>query len=99
MIAWDFNEKLGSSSGADAAAAVILLPTVVMLLLIAIRMRVDTQIHLSQPIVCVCALQEEIRKQMKLNPTWIWARYIQKGMFVEVGKGISPHFEQVLELL
>ncbi|CAB4286051.1 unnamed protein product [Prunus armeniaca] len=68
MIAWDFNEKLGSSSGADAAAAVILLPTVVMLLLIAIRMRVDTQIHLSQPIVCVCALQEEIRKQMKLKP-------------------------------
>ncbi|KAL6272895.1 hypothetical protein ACE6H2_023587 [Prunus campanulata] len=54
--------------------AEILLPTVVMLLLIAIRMRVDTQIHPSQP-------------------------YIRKGMFVEVGKGISPNFEQVLELL
>ncbi|BBH02429.1 ATP-binding cassette A1, partial [Prunus dulcis] len=49
----------------------ILLPTVV---LIAIRMRVDTQIHQLQP-------------------------YIEKGMFVEVGKGISPNFEQVLELL
>ncbi|CAB4286667.1 unnamed protein product [Prunus armeniaca] len=54
--------------------AEILLPTVVMLLLIAIRMRVDTQIHPSQP-------------------------YIRKEMFVEVGKGISPNFEQVLELL
>ncbi|XP_034210923.1 diacylglycerol kinase 2-like isoform X2 [Prunus dulcis] len=26
-------------------------------------------------------------------------KYIEKGMFVEVGKGISPNFEQVLELL
>ncbi|PRQ44758.1 putative ABC transporter, P-loop containing nucleoside triphosphate hydrolase [Rosa chinensis] len=54
--------------------AEILLPTVVMLMLIAVRTRVDTQIHPSQP-------------------------YIRKGMLVEVGKGISPNFEQVLELL
>ncbi|PON86894.1 ABC transporter A, ABCA [Trema orientale] len=55
-------------------AAEILLPTVVMLLLIAVRTRVDTQIHPAQP-------------------------YIRKDMFVEVGSGMSPSFEQVLELL
>lgn len=27
------------------------------------------------------------------------SRYIQKDMFVEVGKGISPNFQEVLELL
>ncbi|KAK9987447.1 hypothetical protein SO802_032398 [Lithocarpus litseifolius] len=55
-------------------SAEILLPTVVMLLLIAVRTRVDTQIHPAQP-------------------------YIREGMLVEVGKGISPNFQQVLELL
>lgn len=30
---------------------------------------------------------------------WNWTRYIQKDMFVEVGKGISPSFQQILELL
>ncbi|PKI32339.1 hypothetical protein CRG98_047286, partial [Punica granatum] len=57
-----------------ATAAEILLPSIVMLLLIAVRTRVDTQIHPAQP-------------------------YIQKDMFVEVGKGISPNFQEVLELL
>ncbi|XP_044505775.1 ABC transporter A family member 1 isoform X2 [Mangifera indica] len=52
----------------------ILLPTIVMLLLIAVRTRVDTQIHPAQP-------------------------YIRKDLFVEIGKGISPNFQQVLELL
>lgn len=27
------------------------------------------------------------------------SRYIQKDMFVEIGKGISPNFQEVLELL
>ncbi|XP_050384664.1 ABC transporter A family member 1 isoform X2 [Argentina anserina] len=54
--------------------AEILLPTVVMLMLIAVRTRVDTQIHPSQP-------------------------YIRKDMLVEVGKGTSPNFQQVLQLL
>ncbi|KAI4300797.1 hypothetical protein L6164_034132 [Bauhinia variegata] len=54
--------------------AEILLPTVVMLLLIAVRTRVDTQIHPAQS-------------------------HIQKELFVEVGRGISPSFQQVLELL
>ncbi|KAG7961902.1 hypothetical protein I3843_09G039100 [Carya illinoinensis] len=57
-----------------ATLAEILLPTVVMLLLIAIRTRVDTQIHPARP-------------------------YIQKEMFVEVGKDMSPSFQQILELL
>ena len=30
---------------------------------------------------------------------WNWNRYIREGMLVEVGKGISPNFQQVLELL
>lgn len=30
---------------------------------------------------------------------WKWSRHIQKDMFVEVGKGISPNFPQVLESL
>jgi ATP-binding cassette subfamily A (ABC1) protein 3 len=30
---------------------------------------------------------------------WIWTRYIRKGMFVEVGKGVSPSFQQILESL
>lgn len=30
---------------------------------------------------------------------WKWSRHIQKDMFVEVGKGISPNFQQVLESL
>ncbi|XP_037492924.1 ABC transporter A family member 1 isoform X1 [Jatropha curcas] len=55
-------------------AAEILLPTIVMLLLIAVRTRVDTQIHPAQP-------------------------YIREDMFVEIGKGISPNFQQVLEVL
>ncbi|KAJ0099981.1 hypothetical protein Patl1_20486 [Pistacia atlantica] len=55
-------------------SAEILLPTIVMLLLIAVRTRVDTQIHPAQP-------------------------YIRKDLFVEIGKGISPNFQQVLELL
>jgi ATP-binding cassette subfamily A (ABC1) protein 3 len=55
-------------------AAEILLPTVVMLLLIAVRMRVNPQVHPAQP-------------------------YINKDMYVEIGKGISPNFPQVLELL
>lgn len=28
-----------------------------------------------------------------------WCRYIRKDLFVEIGKGISPNFQQVLELL
>ncbi|KAL6279527.1 hypothetical protein ACE6H2_016408 [Prunus campanulata] len=68
-----FRQDFGKS-GHHRPSAQVILPTVVMLLLIAIRMRVDTQIHPSQP-------------------------YIRKGTFVEVGKGISPNFEQVLELL
>ncbi|KAK0597531.1 hypothetical protein LWI29_026223 [Acer saccharum] len=55
-------------------ASEILLPTVVMMLLIAIRTRVDTQIHPAQP-------------------------NIQKDTFVEIGKGISPNFNQILELV
>lgn len=30
---------------------------------------------------------------------WNWTRYIQKEMFVEVGKDMSPSFQQILELL
>lgn len=30
---------------------------------------------------------------------WNWARHIEKEMLVEVGKGISPSFQQILELL
>jgi ATP-binding cassette subfamily A (ABC1) protein 3 len=30
---------------------------------------------------------------------WNWTRYIRKEMFVEVGKGVSPSFQQILELL
>lgn len=30
---------------------------------------------------------------------WKWSRHIKKDMFVEVGKGISPNFQQVLESL
>jgi len=30
---------------------------------------------------------------------WKWSRHIQKDMFVEVGKGVSPNFQQVLESL
>lgn len=30
---------------------------------------------------------------------WEWNRHIQKDMFVEVGKGISPNFQQVLASL
>ncbi|XP_048142031.1 LOW QUALITY PROTEIN: ABC transporter A family member 1 [Rhodamnia argentea] len=55
-------------------AAEILLPTIVILLLVAVRTRVDTQIHPAQS-------------------------HIRKGMLVEIGKGISPNFQQVLELL
>ncbi|KAI4386530.1 hypothetical protein MLD38_004457 [Melastoma candidum] len=58
----------------SATAAEILLPTFVILLLVAVRMRVDTEIHPA-------------------------SSNIQKDMFVEVGKGISPNFQQVLELL
>ncbi|GAV57854.1 ABC_tran domain-containing protein/ABC2_membrane_3 domain-containing protein [Cephalotus follicularis] len=54
--------------------AEIFLPTIVMLLLIAVRTRVDTQIHPAQP-------------------------YIRKDTYVEIGKGISPNFQQLLELL
>ncbi|WCJ33447.1 ATP-binding cassette sub-family A member 2 [Euphorbia peplus] len=54
--------------------AEILLPAVVMLLLIAVRTRVDTEIHPAQP-------------------------YIKERMFVEVGKGTSPNFQQILEVL
>ncbi|KAG5055117.1 hypothetical protein JHK85_007627 [Glycine max] len=52
----------------------ILLPTIVLLLLVAVRTKVDTQIHPVQP-------------------------HIQKDMFVEVGNGISPNFQQVLQSL
>ncbi|KHN07365.1 ABC transporter A family member 1 [Glycine soja] len=55
-------------------AAEILLPTIVLLLLVAVRTKVDTQIHPVQP-------------------------HIQKDMFVEVGNGISPNFQQVLQSL
>ncbi|KAF8043952.1 hypothetical protein BT93_A2052 [Corymbia citriodora subsp. variegata] len=55
-------------------AAEILLPTIVILLLVAVRTRVDTQIHPAQA-------------------------YIRKDMLVEIGQGISPNFQQVLELL
>ncbi|KAF7819038.1 ABC transporter A family member 1 isoform X1 [Senna tora] len=55
-------------------SAEIFLPTLVMLLLIAVRTRVDTQIHPAQP-------------------------HIREEMYVEVGSGISPSFQQVLELL
>ncbi|KAI4381515.1 hypothetical protein MLD38_007580 [Melastoma candidum] len=58
----------------SATAAEILLPTFVILLLVAVRTRVDTEIHPASP-------------------------NIQKDLFVEVGKGISPNFQQVLELL
>ncbi|KAJ6332061.1 hypothetical protein OIU76_010445 [Salix suchowensis] len=55
-------------------SAEILLPTIVMLLLIAVRTRVDLQIHPAQA-------------------------YIKENMLVEVGKGISPNFQEVLEAL
>ncbi|KAL3755279.1 hypothetical protein ACJRO7_002345 [Eucalyptus globulus] len=57
-----------------ATAAEILLPTIVILLLVAVRTRVDTQIHPAQA-------------------------YIRNDMLVEIGKGISPNFQEVLELL
>lgn len=55
-------------------SAEILLPTIVMLLLIAVRTRVDLQIHPAQ----AC---------------------IKENMLVEVGKGVSPNFQEVLEAL
>lgn len=30
---------------------------------------------------------------------WKWSRHIQKDMFVEVGKGISPNFQLLLQSL
>lgn len=146
----------------------ILLPTLVMLLLIAVRTRVDTQIHPAQPwvliaislcltiisIICVrvfpfsiCSIKElkeesrvhqflvsylNLKSFLTVNSIgltswsiweeretnnisfwtylasntlfgimfiWKWNRYIQERMYVEVGSGISPSFQQVLELL
>nr|GMD00197.1 ABC transporter A family member 1 isoform X1 [Ipomoea batatas] len=93
--------------------AEILLPTIVMLLLIAVRTQSDTQIHPAQAYeshqlgaLCLTTLGFVFGVTFLLVLflyVYIWfvtSKYIQKGMFMEIGKGDkSATFNQILELL